>query len=69
MNIYDTSVAFISAHLAANREKVLHPSYILTDVASDDWVCCITYLCQLLERNNDFHRIASHLIDSLGRSG
>jgi hypothetical protein len=43
MNFYDTSVAFICAHLAANKEKVQ-------------------------ERCQDFHRIASVMIDNIGKN-
>ena len=40
MRLFDTSIAFICAHLAANREKIA-------------------------ERNNDFHRIASQIVEGL----
>ena len=43
MRIHNTYVAFICAHFAANREKVV-------------------------ERNNDFHRVASHMVGVLGKA-
>lgn len=43
LNVYDTSVAFICAHLAANKEKII-------------------------DRCQDFHRIAHVIIENLGKS-
>jgi hypothetical protein len=60
MNFYDTSVAFICAHLAANKEKVRSPVPVQAQVTRS--------FMQVQERGQDFHRIASVMIENLGKT-